>query len=207
MANAIRFTTVLLKAGGLRPVLMELRPDRFTGDKRRNLLAVREPYQSYALAEAEAMEWAEDEGIAYRSDWHRQRGTIGAMLLIGMSLLVLLAIVTTLALPVRRNMAAWAEQFERIESAARCQPPECLKLELDDRYLQGSDGACLAAGMFILRQFQQDPSLKYVYLTNEGWVPSNFRLIDERWARCLADEDPRQECEEIMHPGWYDVDP
>lgn len=99
------------------------------------------------------------------------------------------------------------EDFERVSMALECRMPECLMLELEDQYLTGTDGACVAAGMLILRQFALHPGLKQVYLTNRGWVPSAYRLIDERWARCLADEDPRQECEELANPGWYDRDP
>jgi len=94
-----------------------------------------------------------------------------------------------------------------IEQIVSCNLPECLRVVVPERYLGGTDGDCLAAGMWMLRHFELDPDLKSILLTNKGWVPSAFRLVDEQWARCLADEDPRQECEELANPGWYDKDP
>lgn len=83
-----------------------------------------------------------------------------------------------------------------------CRMPTCQLLRLAEPYLEGSDGACIAAGMLILRQFELNPKLEQVVIINSGWFPSAFRVIDKTWARCLADEDPRQECENY-DPGFY----
>lgn len=94
-----------------------------------------------------------------------------------------------------------------IEQIIDCRPPECLRVVVPEEYLDGSDGACVAAGMWMLRHFQRDPDLKSILLTNRGWVPSTYRLVDKRWAHCLADEFESQYCEELANPGWYDKDP
>lgn len=94
-----------------------------------------------------------------------------------------------------------------IDQIIDCQLPSCLRVLVPERYLGGSDSACVAAGMWMLRHFELDPQLESILLTNKGWVPSAYRLVDERWARCLADEESDQTCEELENPGWYDKDP
>jgi len=93
-----------------------------------------------------------------------------------------------------------------LDQIVDCRPPECLRAVVPEEYLGGSDGACVAAGMWMLRHFE-DSAVKRILLTNKGWVPSAYRVVDEQWARCLADVGDDQLCEQLENPGWYDLDP
>lgn len=72
MAIKTKFTTVLLKGGGFRPVMIETYVARYGSELSKRMVAQRQAYQSMAMAEAEAIEWAEIEGIGYRCDWWRK---------------------------------------------------------------------------------------------------------------------------------------
>lgn len=92
-------------------------------------------------------------------------------------------------------------QFDRFNAVFTCLGKDCEVIELNEQYLTGTDGACEAAGQFLLSRFKRNPELKRIVIANEGWVPSTYRIIDRFWAECLADPDPRQECENY-DPGF-----
>ena len=60
-----------------------------------------------------------------------------------------------------------------VKQVIDCQPPECLRVVIPEQFLGGTDGECVAAGMWLLKHFE-DPEIKQLLITNRGWVPSAF---------------------------------
>ncbi|HUS89228.1 MAG TPA: hypothetical protein VMW91_07670 [Desulfosporosinus sp.] len=59
-------------------------------------------------------------------------------------------------------------------------------VKLHEQLTTGSDGACQAAGMTILKILETLPENWRVHVTNE-WVPSRENPIDIEWAKKLAE--------------------
>lgn len=112
-----------------------------------------------------------------------------------MPMIAVIAVITAIFLP--PVMAEW----NRFNAVFTCLGKDCEVLILDDQYLTGTDGACAAAGMLMVKMFEANPDLKKIVIANDGWVPSTWRIVDRFWAECLADIDMRQECENY-DPGF-----
>jgi hypothetical protein len=115
-----------------------------------------------------------------------------------MGMVALLALLTAIFLPMARPVMA---EWNRFNAIFTCLGKDCEVVELNDQYLTGTDSACVAAGQLLLDRFKANPDLKRVVIANKGWVPSTYRIVDRFWAECLADIDPRQECENY-DPGF-----
>ena len=53
---------------------------------------------------------------------------------------------------------------------------DCLDYEIPERYMDGSDGSCVAANM-VMRDVMVSYSLQCLYITNEGWIPSTVNPV------------------------------
>jgi len=62
----------------------------------------------------------------------------------------------------------------------------CHLLALPPQTLTGSDGACQAAGMFIL-QYMKKHNARCVYITNEGFIPSATKKVTRKQAEILSE--------------------
>ena len=69
-----------------------------------------------------------------------------------------------------------------INQVIDCRPPACMPVVIPEQFLGGTDGECVAAGMWLLKHFE-DPEIKQLLITNRGRVPTAIRLVDEQWAR------------------------
>ena len=79
-----------------------------------------------------------------------------------MGMVAILALLVAIFLP--PALAEW----NRFNAVFTCLGKDCEVLVLDDQYLTGTDGACAAAGMLMVRMFDNDPDLKKIVIANRG---------------------------------------
>ena len=59
---------------------------------------------------------------------------------------------------------------------------DCMPFELHERVLDGSDGSCVAAAMY-MQQALDRYNVDCLYITNKGWIPTSKNPVNRQWVK------------------------